>query len=134
MARAYNLPQARSELLMRRTSKEKIVGTDERNRRTKTWIPDLKMGFSLSALRNYADRLEERLNKQAGLKQGERSWSSVELYRNLHQEILETMASYKGFAIRQITKQTGTRDDFEDEELDQSSVETDNRGQRERTQ
>lgn len=87
---------------------DRILGSDELKRSTKTYIGTERAALLLGAMRNHAEGVtkavqlmaEEELGRKLTVEEVEEMYPGVRAWRGIHQELVEHYASQDGFTLR----------------------------------
>lgn len=140
MAQPYDLDHARADDLFPRSLGERVIGSAENQRSTKTFIPNTAMAVRLALLGNHADKLgrllarvrdRERMKAHAarmaeweaagsegeppavpapyGPDDAKRDFTSVQVYQGAHLQVLEQLASLKGYSLKVVARAESLR-------------------------
>lgn len=138
MAQPYEV-QGGYDALWQPTPADRIIGADEAKRSTKSYMPDAKFAILLAAIRNHAEghaRAIQELHHDewhaaggtngaarprcprggpcAGLLTFQAladEYPGVRTWFNIHQEVVEHMASHEGFSLRVVAKLAALADE-----------------------
>lgn len=102
-----------------------VLGTNEDDRRNKSFLPDARAVGAISNLGAFVERHRERLRRLHRLETGEdlddraleQRYNSIRTYRMHHEHLLRTFGSHKGFSAL-----TGTEHRRRDQEHDNESA------------
>lgn len=117
------LNKAQADAYYPRAPIEKILGSDEGKRSTKSWLQNYQQALALAMLEEYGGpqgnflkvlrRLEEREWDRKGIpaeKREWRNWSGPQRFSNIHTNILEHFISVDGKSLKVATRHEELRE------------------------
>lgn len=110
MPRLVEYTEGAAERFFPKHITDKVLGTDESKRSTKSWIPSLELSLALTALEEFSLKFAEKLRRMEEREfdrkkvpdhlREYKEWAGPMRYASFHRKALEHFVSHEGHSLK----------------------------------